>query len=162
MVQKWKFITHIKNLISGLSHLDFTLVGIYEELNTTITGGLHMNFLEVIGRNQVSIIPLNVTGEITVGCFLNGSHVYDRNKENLVGYELEVDSEMGTWLSWKVMEIINRRHGYTDEPFLTLVTMPLHDSSGNCFPRREVWEQEGLHRILPCGHVYGWCTCNEK
>jgi len=31
----------IRNLISGLSHLDFTLVGIYEELNLTITGGLY-------------------------------------------------------------------------------------------------------------------------
>jgi len=121
-----------------------------------------MNFLEVVGRNQVSTIPLTVEGEITVGCFLNGNHVYDQNHENLIGYDLEVDSEMGTWLTWQVMEVINTTHGYTDEPFIMLVVKPLHDSSGHCFPRREIWAQEGLNKILPCGHVYGCCTCGKE
>ena len=121
-----------------------------------------MNFLKVTGRNQVSLIPITVTGEITVGYCLNGSHIYDqKTNEKLIGYDLKVSKTSGTFLTWKVMEIINKNHGYTGKPYIYLVVMPLHDSSGNCFPRREVWVQEGLNDLLPCGHVRGYCTCKK-
>jgi len=119
-----------------------------------------MNFLEVIGRNQVSTIPLTVNGEITVGCFLNGSQIYDHNNEELISYNLEVSDEMGTWLSWEVKEIVKLWHGHNGD-YITLVVAPQHDSSSHCFERREIWQQEGINKILPCGHVHGWCTCNE-
>jgi len=122
---------------------------------------MKMNFLKIIGRNKVSLVPITVEGEITVGCFLNGSHIYDQANEKLIGYNLKVSKISGTYLTWKVMEIDGKNHGYTGERFVFLVVMPLHDSSGNCFPRREVWAQEGLNNLLPCGHVRGWCTCNE-
>jgi len=50
----------IRNLISGLSHLDFTLVGIYEELNITITGG----FTHMTGNNSNNKFNF-LTSEIT-------------------------------------------------------------------------------------------------
>jgi len=114
-------------------------------------------FFVVTDRNRVSNVPVVVFGNISVGCFINGSHVYD--KDILVSYDTKVSRSPGTWLSWEVKEVINMHHGYTGEPFMILVVKPLHDSSGNCFPRRIIWVEKGLNEILPCGHVRGWCTC---
>lgn len=106
------------------------------------------------------MLPLEVKGDIFIGCFLNGSQVYNLiDRSLLVGYDLKVSETPGTFLSFKVVEVINKNHGYTGDPFIYLVVKPLHDDSGNCFPRREIWVQEGLNDLLPCGHVKGWCTC---
>ena len=46
-----------RNLISGLSHLDITLVGICEELNITITGRTLVKSLNFFTVNSIMVLP---------------------------------------------------------------------------------------------------------